>query len=361
MAGTGAGGQPFIAAVRHPFLKVFPVAEGSTKVVLAALGGNLAIAITKFVASALTGSAAMFSEAIHSVVDSGNQVLLLYGIRRARRPPTPQHPFGHGREVYFWSFVVAVLLFGIGAGLSIYDGWQALGHPEPVENPWVNFAVLGFAVLFEGFSWLVALREFRRTQGGLGILSAVHRSKNPSVFVVLFEDTAALIGLLLAGGGLIVGEMTGNPVWDAYASIAIGVVLAVVAAMLAYESKGLLIGESADRRIVDGIRRIVGEEARVKRPLDVLTMHMGPDDVLLNLSVEFQDSLNARDVEDAVCALETRIRRDYPIIRRIFVEAESLRARRNRQAAEEQAGDGQAGGGPVKGGGFDGPAQVPAQ
>lgn len=313
------------------------MAEGSTKVVLAALGGNLMIALTKFVASAMTGSAAMFSEAIHSVVDSGNQLLLLYGIRRARRPPTPQHPFGHGREVYFWSFVVAVLLFGIGAGLSVYDGWHALSHPEPVESPWVNFAVLGFAVLFEGFSWFVALREFRRTQSGVGILSALHRSKNPSVFVVLLEDTAALIGLLIAGIGLYLGEATGNPIYDAYASIAIGVVLAIVAALLAYESKGLLIGESADRRIVDGIRRIVGEEARVKRPLDVLTMHMGPDDVLLNLSVEFQDSLNAREVEDAVCTLESRIRNQYPIIRRIFVEAESLRARRGRQEGDGTA------------------------
>ena len=192
------------------------MAEGSTKVVLAALGGNLMIALTKFVASAMTGSAAMFSEAIHSVVDSGNQLLLLYGIRRARRPPTPQHPFGHGREVYFWSFVVAVLLFGIGAGLSVYDGWHALSNPEPVESPWVNFAVLGFAVLFEGFSWFVALREFRRSQSGIGILSAVHRSKNPSVFVVLLEDTAALVGLLLAGIGLYLGEVTGNPIYDAY-------------------------------------------------------------------------------------------------------------------------------------------------
>ena len=318
------------------------MAEGSTKVVLAALGGNLMIALTKFVASAMTGSAAMFSEAIHSVVDSGNQLLLLYGIRRARRPPTPQHPFGHGREVYFWSFVVAVLLFGIGAGLSVYDGWHALSNPEPVESPWVNFAVLGFAVLFEGFSWFVALREFRRTQSGVGILSALHRSKNPSVFVVLLEDTAALVGLLLAGIGLYLGEVTGNPIYDAYASIAIGVVLAIVAALLAYESKGLLIGESADRRIVDGIRRIVGEEARVKRPLDVLTMHMGPDDVLLNLSVEFQDSLNAREVEDAVCTLESRIRSQYPIVRRIFVEAESLRARRGRQEDGRQEDDGTA-------------------
>lgn len=309
------------------------MAEGSTKVVLAALGGNMAIAVTKFIASAFTGSAAMFSEAIHSVVDSGNQVLLLYGIRRARRPPTPQHPFGHGREVYFWSFVVAVMLFGIGAGLSLYDGWHALDHPAPVETPWVNFAVLGVATLFETASWIVALREFRRSTGGQNILSAVHRSKNPSVFVVLFEDTAALIGLLLAGIGLALGEITGDPQWDAWASMAIGVVLAIVAAMLAYESKGLLIGESADRRVVEGIRAIVGEEARVKRPLDVLTMHMGPEDVLLNLSVEFQDSLTAREVEDAVCAIESRIRHRYPQVRRIFVEAESLRIRRDGEAA----------------------------
>ncbi|MBP2294234.1 cation diffusion facilitator family transporter [Azospirillum rugosum] len=304
------------------------MAEGSTKVVVAALAGNLAIAVTKFVASALTGSAAMFSEAIHSVVDSGNQLLLLYGIRRSRRPATPEHPFGFGREVYFWSFVVAVLLFGLGAGVSLYDGWLALKNPKPVETPWVNFTVLGFAALFEGGSWLVALKEFRRTTKGMRLLSAVHRSKNPSIFVVLFEDTAALVGLLLAAAGLAAGEITGNPVYDAWASLGIGAVLAVVAALLAYESKGLLIGEAADRRVVEGIRRIVGEERRVKRTIDVLTMHMGPDDVLLNMSAEFQDELTADEVEDTVAALETRIRGQFPQVRRIFVEAEAMRLRR---------------------------------
>lgn len=309
------------------------MAEGSTKVVVAALAGNLMIAVTKFVASAFTGSAAMFSEAIHSVVDSGNQLLLLHGMRRARRPATPEHPFGHGREIYFWSFVVAILLFGIGAGLSLYDGWRDLGDPRPVDSPWVDFVVLGVAGLFEGASWLVALREFRRTTQGQGLFTAVRRSKNPSVFVVLFEDSAALLGLLIAAAGLAAGEVTGNPVWDAWASIAIGLVLAVVAALLARESKGLLIGEAADRRVVEGIRRIVSEDPRVKRPIDVLTMHMGPDDVLLNMSAEFNDELTADEVEDTISALDARIRGAYPEVRRIFVEAEALRPRRDRSAS----------------------------
>lgn len=309
------------------------MAEGSTKVVVAALAGNLAIAVTKFVASALTGSAAMFSEAIHSVVDSGNQLLLLYGIRRSRRPATPEHPFGFGREVYFWSFVVAVLLFGFGAGVSLYDGWVALRNPRPVESPWVNFTVLGIATLFEGASWWIALKEFRRTTLGMRLLSAVHRSKNPSVFIVLFEDSAALVGLLLAAAGLVASGITGNPVYDAWASLAIGAVLAVVAALLAFESKGLLIGEAADLRVIEGIRRIVGEERRVKRTIDVLTMHMGPDDILLNMSVEFQDELTADAVEDTIAALETRIRGRFPQVRRIFVEADAMRLRRAAGAA----------------------------
>jgi cation diffusion facilitator family transporter len=304
--------------------------HSSTRVVVAALIGNALIAVTKFVASAMTGSAAMFSEAIHSVVDSGNQLLLLHGIRRARRPATPEHPFGHGREVYFWAFVVAILIFGIGAGLSLYEGWQALHNPHPPTNPWVNFIVLGVAFVFEGAAWWVAFREFRRSMAGRSVFAAVRRSKNPAVFVVLFEDSAAMIGLVLAAAGILAGMLTGNPVYDALASIAIGVVLAGVAALLAYESKGLLIGEAAEKRVVEGIRRIVGEERRVKRPIDVLTMHMGPDDVLLNLSVEFADDLTAPEVEDTVCALEGRIRQQFPQIRRVFVEAESLRERRDR-------------------------------
>ncbi|HYH23485.1 MAG TPA: cation diffusion facilitator family transporter [Azospirillum sp.] len=306
--------------------------NASTRVVMAALAGNALIALTKFIAAAFTGSSAMFSEAIHSVVDSGNQLLLLYGIRRARRPATPEHPFGYGREIYFWSFVVAILLFGIGAGLSLYEGWESLKHPEPVLSPWVNFIVLGLAAVFEGVAWWIAFKEFRRGTRGENLFRAVRRSKNPSVFVVLFEDSAALAGLLIAFLGIVLGEMTGNPVWDGVASLAIGVVLAAVAALLAYESKGLLIGEAADRRVVEGIRATVAEEPRVRRAIDVLTMHMGPDDVLLNLSVEFADDLSAPEVEDTVCALEARIRERYPAIRRVFVEAESLRERRDRSA-----------------------------
>lgn len=307
--------------------------SSSRKVIYAAIAGNLAIALTKFAAGLFTGSAAMFSEAIHSVVDTGNQVLLLYGLHRSTRPATPAHPFGHGRELYFWSFVVAILLFGLGSGLSIYEGLNSLSHPRPVEDAYVNYIVLSFALFFEGGSWWVAFREFRETKGRYGYFAAVHRSKNPAVFTVLFEDTAAVLGLLIAFGGVLAGQISGRPEFDGWASLAIGIVLAVVATLLAYESKSLLIGESADRRVIDGIRKLVTADRRVRRPIDVLTMHMGPEDVLLNLSVEFEDWLTAQDVENAVCALESQIQQSYPEIRRVFIEAESLRSQKQRRAA----------------------------
>lgn len=311
--------------------------SANKKVVFAAMAGNALIALTKFIASFLTGSAAMFSEAIHSVVDTGNQVLLLHGINRSQRPATPDHPFGYGREIYFWAFVVAILIFGIGAGLSIYEGIRTLRTPHTVKDPLVNYLVLAFAATFEGGAWWVAFREFKRTQGSMGYLTALRRSKNPAIFTVLFEDSAALLGLFIAFVGILLGQIFDQPAFDAWASLLIGLVLAAVAALLAYESKGLLIGESADRRVVEGIRQLVAEDRRVRQPLDVLTMHMGPDDVLLNLSVEFEHALSAPEVEDVVCTLERRIQTRFPQIRRVFVEAESLRdhkARRERAAAE---------------------------
>lgn len=301
------------------------------RVVYAAMIGNALIAVTKFVASGLTGSAAMFSEAIHSAVDTGNQVLLLHGINRSSRPPSPDHPFGYGREIYFWAFVVAVLIFGLGAGLSIYEGVRALNHPEPLEAPWVNYLVLGLAFVIEAGAWWVAFKEFRRTKGDLGFLAALRRSKNPAIFTVLFEDTAAMAGLLIALVGILLGQIFEAPVFDAWASLLIGVMLAGVAALLAYESKGLLIGESADRDVVEGVRAVVGEDRRVVRPLEVLTMHMGPDDILLNLSVQFEGRLTAQEVEDTVCTLEQKIRARFPEIRRVFVEAESLRDHNSRR------------------------------
>lgn len=308
------------------------MAKGSgRKVIVAAMLGNGLIAVTKFIASAVTGSAAMFSEAIHSVVDTGNQVLLLYGMGRAKRPATPEYPFGFGRELYFWAFVVAILIFGIGSGLSIYEGVRHLQHPEPVENPVINYVVLGLAMLFEGGAWWVALREFRRTKGRLGWLQAVRQSKDPAVFTVLFEDSAAMVGLTIAFVGILLGQILDEPRFDGAASLMIGLVLAATAALLAYETKGLLIGESADPAIVEEVRHLVSQDRRIERAIKVLTMHMGPDDILLNLSVEFRDQLSAPEVEDAVCSLEHRIQGRFPEFRRVFIEAESLREHRARR------------------------------
>jgi cation diffusion facilitator family transporter len=305
------------------------------KVVLAAMAGNALIAVTKFVASAMSGSAAMLSEGIHSVVNTGNQALLLLGMKRAQRPPSPEYPFGHGRELYFWAFVVAILIFGIGAGLSFYEGVRSFAHPEPVENPVVNYVVLGFAMLFEGGAWLVALRTFRRTKGRLGWLEAVRRSKDPSVCTVLFEDSAAMIGLVIAFLGIALGQVFDTPVFGSIASMLIGVVLAITAALLARETKGLLIGESASSEVVEGIRRAVVQDRRVERALKVLTMHLGPDDILLTLTVEFRDELSAPEVEDAVCSLEHRIQERYPQVRHVFIEAESLREHRQRRGTRQ--------------------------
>lgn len=298
------------------------MASGSKKVIVAALVGNTLIAVTKFAAAAFTGSSAMLSEGIHSVVDTGNQVLLLYGLRRAKRPPDPEYPFGHGKEVYFWSFVVAILIFAVGAGISIYEGIRHLLDPHPVTDPLVNYIVLALAMVFEGVAWTYAFVEFNKTRGRLGYFEAVHNGKDPTLFVVLFEDTAAMLGLLVAFAGVALAHLTGIGWFDGAASIVIGLILAATAAWLAYETKGLLIGEAAGRRVVDGIRRILLEFREVRHVNEILTMHMGPDFILLNLSVKFADDVTALELESTVARIEKRIKSDYPLIRRIFVEAE---------------------------------------
>ena len=230
------------------------MASGSRTVIYAALAGNLLIAITKFIAAAFTGSAAMMAEGIHSTVDTGNQGLLLYGMKRAKQPADARFPFGYGKEVYFWSFMVAVLIFAVGAGISIYEGVSRLLHPHPVESPLINYVVLGLAMLFEGAAWFVAARQFNRVRGKWGPFEAVRRGKDPGAFLVLFEDSAAMLGLLVAGAGVALGHVTGNPLYDGAASIVIGVILALTAVWLAVETKGLLIGEAARKDVVDGIR-----------------------------------------------------------------------------------------------------------
>lgn len=301
------------------------MASGSKKVILAALAGNTLIAITKFAAAAFTGSSAMLSEGIHSLVDTGNQVLLLYGLRRARRPPDPQYPFGHGKEVYFWSFIVAILIFAVGAGISIYEGIQHLLDPHAITDPLVNYIVLAAAMVFEGVAWTYAFVEFNKTRGALGYFEAVRNGKDPTLFVVLFEDTAAMLGLLIAIAGVGLAHATGVPYFDGIASILIGMVLAATAAWLAFETKGLLIGEAASRRVIEGIRKLVLEFSEVRHINEVLTMHMGPDFILLNLAVKFSDEATALELETTIARIEKRIKTDYPLVRRIFVEAEQRR------------------------------------
>lgn len=298
------------------------MSSGSKKVIFAALAGNTLISITKFVAAFFTGSSAMLSEGIHSLVDTGNQGLLLYGIARSKRPADEAFPFGHGKEIYFWSFIVAILIFALGGGISIYEGVQHLGHPEPIENPLINYLVLGLAMLFEGAAWLFAFREFTRAKGKWGYLEAVRRAKDPSIFVVLFEDTAAILGLMVAFAGVALAQLTGLLWFDGVASIVIGLILLGTATWLAYETKGLLIGESANRTVVEGIRSMVGVQALVEHVNEVLTMHMGPDFILVNLSVDFADHASADQVELLVGEMDRSIKLQFPQVKRIFIEAE---------------------------------------
>jgi len=306
-------------------------AQGSKKVILAAFAGNGLIAITKFAAATLTGSSAMFSEAVHSVVDTGNQLLLLYGMKRAGRPADAGHPFGYGREVYFWAFVVAIMIFATGSGVSFYEGIEKLRHPAPLRDAYINYIVLGLAIVFEGVSWWIAYREFARHRRGRGYVEALRESKDPTLFTVLMEDSAALLGLVVALAGVTAAELLAMPALDGVASVLIGVILAGIAALLAFETKGLLIGEAASAEVIAAVRRIVGAEHGVERINEVLTMHMGPQDVLLNLSVDFHPTLSSNDVESAISRLEARIKKTVPQIKRVFIEAQARAAHRRSQ------------------------------
>ena len=299
------------------------MAAGSKKVIYAALIGNFLIAITKFGASVYTGSSAMLSEGIHSLVDTGNQGLLLHGMRKAKQPADEQHPFGYGAELYFWAFVVAILIFAVGAGVSIYEGIGKVLDPHPITKISVNFIVLALACIFEGVAWTIAYREFETTRGKRGFLEAVRQSKDPTVFTVLFEDTAAMLGLVVAFLGIAGAAWLGLPWLDGAASIVIGVILAITALLLAIETKGLLIGEAAAPELIGDIRAIVEATATVDTLNEVRTLHRGPNDVLLALSIDFEDNLTAGKVEDAIYQLETAIKQRFPIVRRLFIEVQS--------------------------------------
>ena len=297
-------------------------ANASTKVIIAALIGNTLIAITKFVAAFITGSSAMLSEGIHSLVDTGNQILLLYGMKQAKKPADERFPFGHGKEIYFWSFIVAILIFALGGGISIYEGIKHVQHPEAITKPMINYIVLGLAILFEGGAWYFAFKEFSAAKGKWGYIEAVQRGKDPTMFVVLFEDSAAMLGLLVALAGITLAQYTGLAYFDGIASIIIGMILIGTAVWLAHETKGLLIGESANRHIVQDIKDILQQRPGIQHVNEVLTMHMGPDFILVNISVEFWDNRTVGDIEKAITEIDAEIKAQHPTVKRIFIEAE---------------------------------------
>jgi cation diffusion facilitator family transporter len=289
-------------------------------VVIVALAANVLVTLTKFGAALFTGSSAMLSEAVHSLVDSANEGLLLYGQRRAALPPDESHPLGHGRELYFWSFIVALLIFAVGAGLSLYEGIIHILTPEPISNPYVNYAVLGAAFIFEGYSWIIAFRAFREAKGSLGWYEAIEKSKDPPGFIVLLEDSADLIGLLLAFAGILASTVLGMPVLDGVASVGIGLLLAGVAIILARESKGLLIGERADSATVSAMLDMTRGTQGVTNAHELFTMHLAPNQIVAALSVDFDDWLSAADVETLVAKLEHRIRAALPQITTLLIK-----------------------------------------
>ncbi|MGI9481756.1 MAG: cation diffusion facilitator family transporter [Hyphomicrobiales bacterium] len=298
-------------------------ATNSKKVIYAALFGNALIAVTKFSASVYTGSSAMLSEAIHSLVDTGNQGLLLFGLKRARLPADEDHPFGYGRELYFWAFVVAILIFAVGAGVSIYEGISKVQHPHEVTSPMVNYIVLALSMVFEGVALYIAVSEFNKSRGKLGFVQAVRQSKDPATFTVVFEDAAAMMGLIIAFVGLLLAEYLNMPVLDGVASIGIGCILAVTAIFLAYETKALLIGEGARPEVEEGVRGIISEEKTVRHLNELRTMHMGPEDVLLALSIDFFDHYKAGTVERTIFRIEKAIKAQFPEIKRLYIEVQA--------------------------------------
>jgi cation diffusion facilitator family transporter len=300
------------------------MAGGSKVVVYGAIGANLAIAVAKFTAAFFTGSAAMLSEGIHSLVDSGNGMLILLGLSRAARPANEEHPFGHGKELYFWTMIVAVLIFAVGGGISLYEGWIHIKAPAPLSDPTWNYWVLGLAVLFEGIACTLAFREFNKTRGDAGFWKALRASRDPAVYAILLEDLAALVGLVIALGGVYFGHLLDNPYFDGGASIAIGVLLIGMAIFMLKETRGLLVGEGIDAATRASLQALAQADPAVQSIKPPLSMYLGPADAFLALDVRFQQDLSAQQVEDAVGRLEKAIRAKHPEFKRIFVEAESF-------------------------------------
>jgi cation diffusion facilitator family transporter len=300
------------------------VASESKTAIVAAIIGNLMIAATKFVAAFFTGSAAMLSEAIHSVVDTGNGALMLLGVRKSREPPDDEHPFGHGRELYFWTLIVGILIFALGGGMSIYEGITHLRYPAPTENIVWSYAVLGLAAVFEGTTWYFGWKAFSAERGKQGLFEAIHTSKDPTSFTVLLEDSAALLGLLVAFIGIWLGRQLGTPSLDGIASIVIGALLCAVAVLMVYESKGLLIGEGLDRETLKELSALISADVDVEHVHHLYTVYQGAHTVLLIIELRFRNTLSASDVRSAVRRLKDNVCARYPDIKQVFFGAESI-------------------------------------
>jgi cation diffusion facilitator family transporter len=310
------------------------MAGSSSKVVVyGAILANVAIAVAKFTAAFFTGSAAMLSEGIHSLVDSGNGLLILLGLSRSARPADAQHPFGHGKELYFWTVIVAVLIFAVGGGVSLYEGWIHLQHPAPLTDPTWNYVVLGLAVLFEGIACALAFREFNKTRGNAGFWQALRASRDPAVYAILLEDLAALVGLVIALAGVFFGHLLANPYLDGSASLAIGLLLIGMAVFMLRETRGLLVGEGIDEATMASLQAIATTDPDVRSIRPPLSMYLGPTEAFLALDVRFAQDLTAQQVETAVGRLEKAIRAKHPEFKRIFVEAESFAPEQRTTAA----------------------------
>jgi len=295
----------------------------STRTLVVALLANLGIAFSKFVAAAITGSSAMLTEGVHSVVDCTNQLLLMWGRHASKRAPDKLHPFGYGRELYFWSFVVAVMVFALGAGVSIYEGILHITHPAPAVSPYIAYAVLLIAFLLEGWSTFEAYRDFSQSKGKLSWFQAIRRSKDPPAFIILLENGAAMAGIIAAAVGLGLSQLTADPFYDGAASVVIGLILAVTSCLLAYESKALLIGEAADPELVAALHEMVQSRKGVTAVGQVLTIHSAPDQITAMLSVDFDDDITARDVEALVWGIEVEAATRFPMVRRLYLRPRS--------------------------------------
>ena len=318
--------SPAVPTPGHLFRTLRRMAsQSSSKIAIyGAIGANIAIAASKFVAAFFTGSSAMLSEGIHSLVDSGNGVLILYGLHQAKKPADAQHPFGRSKELYFWAMIVAVLVFAVGGGMSFYEGIEHIKHPAPITDPTWNYWVLGLSLVFEGISCWLAFGEFNKSRGDGSFWATLNKSKDPAVFAILMEDLAALLGLVIALVGVYFGHLLNNPYLDGAASIAIGLLLVSVAVFLIYKTKGLLVGEGVDEETINSVMQTAQAQAHVCAVRPPLTMYLGPQDVVLALDVDFDNSLSAEGVEQAVDTLQDAIRASHPEFKRIFIEAKKL-------------------------------------